>query len=53
MDDSLGEGTKFRFNQTLQNYLKVSFANDTYNLTTYHKLQLTDTTNIIARNTGG
>ena len=33
VDDSIGEGTILRFNQTLENYLKVSVANDTYNLT--------------------
>ena len=33
VDDSIGEGTIVRFNQTLQNYLKVSVGNDTYNLT--------------------
>ena len=40
----MGEGTKVRFYQTLQNYLKVSVGNDTYNLTKYDKLQITDTT---------
>ena len=29
VDDSIGEGTIVRFNQTLQNYLKVSVGNDT------------------------
>ena len=33
VDDSLGEGNNLRFNQTLQNYPKVSVGNDTYNLT--------------------
>ena len=51
--DSIGEGTIVRFNQTLQNYLKVSVGNDTYNLTKYDKLQFTDTTIIKHRNTGG
>ena len=32
--------TLVRFNQTLQNYLKVSVGNDTYNLTKYKKFQL-------------
>ena len=36
--------TILRFNQTLQNYLKVSVGNDTYNLTKYDKIQITDTT---------
>ena len=42
-----------RFNQTLQNYLKVSVGNYTYNLTKYDKIQLTDTTIMKAGNTGG
>ena len=45
--------TLVRFNQTIQNYLKVSFGNDTYNLTKYNKIQLTDTTVMKAGNTGG
>ena len=32
-DDSIGKGTLIRFNQTHQNYLKVSVGNDTYILT--------------------
>ena len=36
--DSIGEDTIVRFNQTLQNYLKVSVGNDTYNLTKYNKI---------------
>ena len=42
-----------RFNQTLQNYLKVSVGNDVYNLTKYDKLKLTDTTIIKYPNSGG
>ena len=38
--------TLVRFNQTLQNYLKVSVGNDTYNLTKYNKLSITDITEI-------
>ena len=53
VDDSIGEGTLVRFNQTLQNYLKVSVGNDIYNLTKYDKIQLTDTTTMKAGNTGG
>ena len=53
VDDSIGEGTLLRFNQTLTNYLKVSVGNDTYNLTKYDKIQITDTTNIKYPNTGG
>ena len=33
VDDSKGEGTVVRFNQTLEDYLKVSAGNDTYILT--------------------
>ena len=46
VDDSIGEGTLLRFNQTLQIYLKVFVGNDTYNLTKYDKIQITDTTEI-------
>ena len=53
VDDSIGEGTLLRFNQTLQNYLKVSVGNDTYNFTKYDKLQNIDTTIIKYPNTGG
>ena len=53
IDDELDKNTKFRFNQTVENYLKVSIGNDTYNLTKYNKIQLTDTTNLKAGNTGG
>ena len=41
IDDELDKNTIVRFNQTLQNYLKVSVGNDTYNLTKYDKIQLT------------
>ena len=44
VDDSVGEGNILRFNTTLQNYLKVSIGNYTYNLTKYDKIQITDTT---------
>ena len=52
VDDSIGEGTIVRFSQALQNYLKVSVGNDTYNLTKYDKKQITDTTIIKSGNTG-
>ena len=45
--------TLVRFNQTLQNYLKVSPGNDTYNLTKYDRIKITDTTVIKAPNSGG
>ena len=44
--------TLVRFNQTLQNYLKVSVGNDTYNLTKYNKLSITDITEIKFPNSG-
>ena len=44
VDDSIGEGTLLRFNQTLQNYLKVSVGNDIYNLSKYDKIHLIDVT---------
>ena len=53
IDDSIGEGTLLRFNQTLSNYLKVSVGNNTYNLTKYDKILLTDTTVIKTGNSGG
>ena len=53
VDDSIGDGTILRFNQTLQNYLKVSVGNDTYNLAKYDKIKITDTTIIKYPNTGG
>ena len=52
VDNSIGEGTLLRFNQTLENYLKVSVGNDTYNLTKYNKIQITDTTEIKYPNIG-
>ena len=41
-----------RFNQILENYLKVSVGNDTYNLTKYDKIQITVTTEIKFPNIG-
>ena len=52
LDDSIGEGTIVRFNKTLQNYLKLSVGKDTYNLTKYDRIQITDTTIIKNPNTG-
>ena len=52
IDDSIGEGTLLRFNQTLSNYLKVSVGNDTYNLTKYYKIQFTDITGMRYPNIG-
>ena len=53
IDNELDKNTIVRFNQTLENYLKVSVGNDIYNLTKYNKIQLTDTTIIKAGNNGG
>ena len=53
IDNELDKNTIVRFNQTLQNYLKISVGNDTYNLTKYDKIQLTDVTTIKNGNTGG
>ena len=44
VDDSIEDGTFLGFNQTLENYLKVSVGNDTYNNTKDDKIQLVDTT---------
>ena len=44
--------TLVRFNQTLQNCLKVSVGNDTYNLTKYSKISITDITEIKFPNSG-
>ena len=44
LDDEVGKNTIVRFNQTLENYLKVSAGNDIYKLAKYNKTQLTDTT---------
>ena len=52
VDYSIGEGTIFRVNQTSENYLKVSVANDTYNLTKFDKIQNTYTTEIKLPNMG-
>ena len=46
VDDLVDEGTIVRFNQTLENFLKVSVGNDTYKLTKYKKIELTDLTTI-------
>ena len=53
VDIHLNNNTIVRFNQSLQNFLKVSIGNDTYNLNKHDKIQITDTTVIIFPNTGG
>ena len=52
VDDELNKNTILRFNQTLQNYLKVSVGNDTYNLTKYDRIQVIDITEIKSPNIG-
>ena len=52
IDNELDKNTLVRFNQTLENYLKVSVGNDTYNLTKYNKIQIVDTTEIKFPNEG-
>ena len=47
------KNTIVRFNQTLDNYLKVSVGNDTFNLTKYDKIHITDTTIFKYSITGG
>ena len=42
VDDQLDKNTIVRFNQTLQNYLKVSIGSDIYHLTRYNKKLLTN-----------
>ena len=53
IDDELDKNTILRFNQTLENYLKVSVGNNIYNLTKYNKIQVTDTTFLKNGNSGG
>ena len=52
-DDELDKNTILRFNQTFENYLKISVGNETYNFTKYRKNQMTDTTVMKAGNGGG
>ena len=52
IDDELDKNTVLRFNQTLQNYLKVSVGNDTYNLSKYDKISITDVTEMRYPNIG-
>ena len=53
IDNEIDKNTIVRFNQTLQVYLKVSIGNNTYNLTKYDRIQITDTTIIKYPNNGG
>ena len=52
VDDQLDKNTIVRFNQTLQNYLKVSIGSDIYHLTKYNKIQLTNETILKYPNSG-
>ena len=52
VDDSIKKRTLLRFNQTFQNYLKASAGNDTYILSKYDIIQITDTTEIKSPNIG-
>ena len=53
IDNELDKDTVLGFDQTLENYLKVTVGNDTYNPTKVDKKQIRDTTNIKCPNTGG
>ena len=44
LDDELDKNTILRFNQTLENYLKVSVGNDTYKFTENDKIPITEIT---------
>ena len=52
VDDEVDKNNIVRFNQTLENYFKVSVGNDTYKFTKYKKIQITDTTVIRVGNIG-
>ena len=53
IDDELDKNTILRFKKTPEKYLKVSVGNDTYNITKYNEIQLTDTAIIKTGNSGG
>ena len=53
IDDELDKNTIVIFNQTPADYLKVSVGNDTFKITKYDKIQLTDTTVMKSGNTSG
>ena len=52
VNNELDKNTVIRFNQILEKYLKASVGNDTYNLTKYNKISITDITEIRFPNTG-
>ena len=53
VDDSIQEGSILRFDQTLQNDLKMSVGQDTFNLTRNDKIPITNTTIKKSPNSGG
>ena len=53
VDDSIGEDTILKFNQTSEYYLKVPVENDTDNLTKYDEIQIIDITFFRNSETGG
>ena len=52
VDNSIRDNNILRFNQSSENYLKVSVGNDTYNLTKYNKIQIIHPTGIRSGNSG-
>ena len=52
IDDELDKNTILRFNQTLENYLKVSIGDDIYNSAKFDIMNITDITEIKNPNTG-
>ena len=52
IDNEIDKNTIVRFNQTLEKYLKITVGNDTYKLTKYNKLSITDVTEIKFPNIG-
>ena len=52
IDDDLDKNNILRFNQTQENYLKISVGNDTYNLGKYNKIYITDITEMRNPNSG-
>ena len=53
IDDSLGEGTILRFDQSLQNYLEASVGKSVYFLAKYDRIQKTVISFVNFPNTGG
>ena len=50
--DELNNNTIVRFNQSLQNYLKIFIGKDKYNLTKNNKINITDLTEMRSPNSG-